>query len=153
VLFLLFQLGSDRYALEANEVVEVLPLVETKRIPRAPTGVAGAFDLRGSPVPVIDLSQMALDRPAQKRLSTRIILVRHPDGAGRQRLLGVIAEKVTETVSRERTDFVSPGVTSATARYLGPVASDERGLIQWVLVNELLTPALREVLFSEVAGR
>jgi CheW-like domain len=36
MLFLVFQLGTDRYAIEAAQVVEVLPLVNAKHIPRAP---------------------------------------------------------------------------------------------------------------------
>ena len=38
MLFLLFQLGNDRYALDASRVVEVLPLVELKHLPLAPRG-------------------------------------------------------------------------------------------------------------------
>jgi chemotaxis-related protein WspB len=44
MLFLVFQLGTDRYAIEAAQVVEVLPLVNAKHIPRAPRGVAGLFN-------------------------------------------------------------------------------------------------------------
>jgi chemotaxis-related protein WspB len=153
MLLLLFELGGDRYALDAADVAEVLPLVSIKRIPRAPVGVAGVFDFRGSPVPAVDLGEMALNRPAAPRLSTRIILVHYPDADGQKRLLGLIAEKVTETVRRERADFVPTGVTSGAARYLGPVTTDPRGLIQRVLVGELLTEPVRRTLFQELGGR
>ena len=33
-MFLLFQLGNDRYVLEASRVVEVLPLLELKKFRR-----------------------------------------------------------------------------------------------------------------------
>ncbi len=36
MLFLLFQLGKDRYVLEAARVIEVLPLMDLKQIPEAP---------------------------------------------------------------------------------------------------------------------
>ena len=36
MLFILFQLGQDCYALDAAQVAEVLPLVLVKKIPRAP---------------------------------------------------------------------------------------------------------------------
>jgi chemotaxis-related protein WspB len=149
MLFLLFQLGDDRYALEATEVVEVLPLVEVNRIPRSPAGVAGVFDFHGTPVPVVDLSFMAFERPSSMRLSTRIILVRQPDASGRERLLGLLAEKVTETISRDAKDFAPSGVTTKEARYLGPLTSDERGFIQRIHVRELLSQSVREVLFQE----
>jgi chemotaxis-related protein WspB len=149
VLFLLFQLGKDRYALDAGQVAEVLPLVSLKQIPQAPPAVAGVFDFRGEPVPVVDLSQVALGHPARSRLSTRIILVRYPDGNGERRLLGLIAERVTETVRRDPSDFVTTGVDLDDAPYLGPVASDARGLIQRVEVDQLLTPAVRDLFFGQ----
>jgi chemotaxis-related protein WspB len=147
--FLLFQLGKDRYVLDVGQVAEVLPLVSLKQIPQTPPAVAGIFDFRGDPVPVIDLSQMAMERPAQRRLSTRIILAHYPDGNGEKHLLGLIAERVTETIRREPSDFVATGVNNDAAPYLGPVATDARGLIQWVQVGQLLTPAVRDLLFKQ----
>lgn len=149
MLFLLFQLGNDHYALDAGQVAEVLPLVSLKQIPLAPPAVAGVFDFRGEPVPVVDLSQLALGRPAHRRLSTRIILAHYSDAHGEPRLLGLIAEKVTETMRRDPSDFVTTGVDLDAAPYLGPVATDARGLIQRVDVDQLLTPPVRELLFSQ----
>jgi len=63
MLFLVFQLGPDRYAIEAAQVVEVLPLVNSKHIPRAPLGVAGVFDYHGTPVPLIDFTELAQGTP------------------------------------------------------------------------------------------
>ena len=40
MLFLLFQLGADRYALPARDVAEVLPLVALKGVPGAQTSGA-----------------------------------------------------------------------------------------------------------------
>jgi chemotaxis-related protein WspB len=148
MLFLLFQLGRDHYAINAAQVAEVLPLVQMKEIPHAPVGVAGVFIFRGAPVPVLDLSILALGRPAHIRLSTRLLLVHYPDAAGTKRLLGLIAEKATETLRRDPLDFVATGVKSDGAPYLGPVASDARGVIQWIEVDKLITPAVREALFS-----
>ena len=54
MLFLLFQLGKERYALEATRVVEVVPLLALKQLPQAPKGVAGIFNYRGRPVPAGD---------------------------------------------------------------------------------------------------
>jgi chemotaxis-related protein WspB len=149
MLFILFQLGRDCYALDAAQVVEVLPLVRMKKIPRAPAGVAGVFTYRGAPVPVLDLSELALGRPAHARLSTRLLLVHFPDATGTKRLLGLIAEKATETLRREPGDFVAAGVRSDGAPYLGPVAHDPRGLIQWIEVDKLLPAPVRAALFEQ----
>ena len=149
MLFLLIQLGKDRYALAASEVVEVLPLLHLKKIPRAPPGVAGAFNHRGAPVPVVDLSELTTGTPSRQRLGTRIILVNFPLESGSRRILGLIAENATGTVRLEPTDFLNVGVTVAETPYLGPVAKDERGLIQWIEVTKLLPEPVRGVLFRE----
>ncbi|HVY72098.1 MAG TPA: chemotaxis protein CheW [Verrucomicrobiae bacterium] len=149
MLFLLFQLGGDRYALEAAQVVEVLPLVSIKRIPRAPAGIAGALNYRGAPVPVIDLNELATGRPAAARLSTRIILVNYIDSGGSRRVLGLIAEQATQMLRRDPGDFASTGIRPENAPYLGPVVADERGMIQWVEVNQLLPDPVQNLLFQE----
>jgi len=149
MLFLLFELGSDRYALDVRQIAEVLPLLGVKQIPQAPEAMTGLFNFRGAPVPLIDLSQLTLGRPAARRLSTRIVLVNYPDETGRTHLLGLIAEKATQTTRHEPSDFVTSGVTSAGVPYLGPVVTDAHGLLQWIDVRTLLPPAFRDLLFKE----
>ena len=149
MLFLVFELARDRYVLDVSQVAEVLPLVDIRQMPQAPPAVAGILNYRGAPVPVIDVSQLTLGRPAERRLSTRIILVHYPDADGQMRLLGLIAERATQTVRHEEKDFVASGVTSDGASYLGPVIADARGLLQWLDVRTLLPPSVRDVLFKQ----
>jgi chemotaxis-related protein WspB len=149
MLFLLFQLGNDRYALQASRVIEVLPLVELKKIPNAPKGVAGIFNYRGRPVPAVDLCELTLGQPASRRLSTRIIIVNHPDDTGRNHPLGLIAEHATEIIQRESGEFVEPGLKLGGAPYLGPVLMDSRGGVQLVYEQRLLTDHVRDLLFCE----
>jgi chemotaxis-related protein WspB len=77
------------------------------------------------------------------------VLVNYPDETGRTHLLGLIAERATQTARHEPSDFVASGVTSAGAPYLGPVVSDALGLLQWIDVRTLLPPAFRDLLFKE----
>jgi chemotaxis-related protein WspB len=149
MLFLVFELARDRYMLDVSQVAEVLPLVGIRQMPQLPPAVAGILNYRGTPVPVIDVSQLTLGRPAERRLSTRIVLVHYPDGVGQTRLLGLIAERATRTVRHEEKDFVASGVTSDGASYLGPVIADARGLLQWLDVRTLLPPSIRDMLFKQ----
>ena len=149
MLFLLFELARDRYVLDVSQVAEVLPLVDIRQMPQAPTAVAGILNYRGTPVPVIDVSQLTLGRPAERRLSTRIVLVHYPGADGQTRLLGLIAERATQTVRREETDFVASGITNEGAPYLGPVAADARGLLQWLDVRTLLPASVRDLLLGQ----
>src|SRR5262245_1715017 len=110
MLFLVFHIGNDRYALEARRVVEVVPLLGLKKVPQAPAAFAGIFNYRGRPVPAIDLCQLTLGQPALERLSTRIVVVHYTDSAGEQRLLGLVAERTTDTLRLDPRDFVDAGV-------------------------------------------
>ncbi|MCU0782605.1 MAG: chemotaxis protein CheW [Verrucomicrobia bacterium] len=160
MLFLLFQIGNDRYALEASHAVEVIPLLALKNIPHAPRGVAGIFNYRGQPVTALDLCELTLGRPACERLSTRIIVVRYsrepnppptPDPRP-STLLGIIAEHATEMMRRDERDFVDSGVKVGSAPYLGPVLMDDKGAIQLLHAEHLLADGVRELLFAGTPG-
>jgi chemotaxis-related protein WspB len=147
VLFLVFKLGTDRYALEASQITEVLPVIDIRSVPHSPEGVAGFFDFRGVPVPVLDLSTLVLGRASDRCLSTRLVIVGYPDAAGERRSLGLIAEKATRTVDVPAADFLDSGIAHDRAWYLGPVASDAEGLLQWIDVSQLLPVPVRDALF------
>jgi chemotaxis-related protein WspB len=83
-------------------------------------------------------------------LSTRIILVKYPLEVQHPHALGLIAEHATNMMQRSIQDFIETGVESDEARYLGRVANDAEGLIQWIEVERLLTPEIRDVLFREM---
>lgn len=151
MLFLLFQVGQDRFALEASHVVEIIPLLKLKRIPQAPRSVAGLFNFRGRPVPAVDLCELTANRSSEELLSTRIIVVEYPDAAGDRHLLGLIAEQATNVVRKEPRDFTDPNVRINTAPYLGPVIMDGQGSIQWIHEQRLLSDTVRDTLFAEMA--
>jgi len=148
MLLLVFQLAAHRFALDTQKVVEVLPRVQVRPLPQAPTGVAGVFNYHGAPVPLIDLAALALGQSSRPRMSTRIILVNYEDGADAH-LLGLLAEKTTDTIRRAEADFVDAGVAVDSAPYLGPVTNDERGMIQRVEIKQLLTESVRAILFRQ----
>jgi len=151
VLFLVFQLDAERYALDAATVAAVLPRVELRRLPQAHPAVAGVFDYRGEVVPVIDLCALALQRPARDAMSTRIVLADYLDRNGGARRLGLLAERVVDTVRLAPEAFAPSGVEQPQARYLGPVARDAHGLLQRIGVRELLPEAVHELLFAQAA--
>lgn len=152
MLFLMFHVGGDRYVLDVEQIEQVLPLMDAKGLPGAPPGVVGVINYRGAPVPLIDLSQLALGRPSTLVMSTRIILVRYPAEGEEAHRLAICAERVVETIQREAADFVATGVEAGTPDYLGPVASDADGLIQWIRAEALLTDEIRSILFRQAGA-
>lgn len=151
MLILQFRMGEDTYALDSRQVVRVLPAARLKRLPGAPPGVAGLLNFEGAPVPVLDLSELALGRPAAEHLSTRIILTELAGQGEERRLLGLLAEDATNTMHCDAADFTAAGVTCQGARYLGPVASLGGRLVQRLELERLLTTEVYEALAQECA--
>lgn len=153
MLLLVFRVHASRYAIETRQMVEILPLVTLQDVPGAPRGVAGIFNYRGTPVPVIDLSDLLIGEPSGRRLSTRLIVANYPLASGGTRLLGLIAEHATETLRRSPDDAVPSGIVNDAAPYLGPVLPEPDGLVQLIDVSALLPPPVQRMLFVEDAGR
>jgi len=148
MLFLIFQIAGSRYGLDARELVEVLPLLNLTKIPKVPRAIAGVFNYHGTLVPAVDLSELMLERPAQNLLSTRLIVANFAGCGAVPRLLGLIAERAGAVLHLQATQFRKAGVSNVDAPYLGPVAFDESGLIQWVDVNRLLPATVQTLLFE-----
>lgn len=129
--------------------MEVLPLVTLKRLPQAPSVVAGVFNYRGSTVPVVDLSQLTVGRPAAERLSTRIIIVKCARPQGDAGLLGLIAEEATGLLQAPPGALKSESLRICGAPYLGPVLMDKLGPIQLIDEQHLLAEPVRDRLFSD----
>lgn len=150
MLFLLFQLGPTRYALDTAAVLEIVPPVPLRPVPGSPIGVAGLLDYHAAPVPVLDLCALTTGEPAQTRFSTRLILVRTPDSPGgteaHPALLGLLAERATTLLRRQPAEWTSSGLRVPNAPFLGTVTADETGFIHRVTVEGLLTGPVRALL-------
>jgi len=101
-LLLLFETGTGRFALDAGEVVEIIPFLTLKKIPAAAPSVAGVINYHSEAVPVLDLCILTEGVPCREVYSTRIILVRYPLDDGRRKLVGLVAEKVTDVIRSEQ---------------------------------------------------
>lgn len=137
MLFLLFRIGSGGYALDASQIVEIIPLVDLTAMRQSPPAVSGLCEYRGRFVPVIDLCVLELDRQAYRRLSTRIIVVRHP--ADNMAPIGLIAENVTEMLRLDPAAF-------------SPFAQGPHGFIQRIELKDLLPATLLTVLGPELVS-
>ncbi len=148
-LFLLFRIAQERFALDALEVAEVLPLLPLKPVAHAPAWVAGVFAHRGRVVPVLDVSALSFGAAAVRRTSTRLVLVHYPhEQAGPEARLGLIVEHASETLRCDPGGFKPLGVHNRATPYLGPVLEDSQGLLQWLRVQDLLEPSVRDLLFA-----
>ena len=146
MLMLLFYVGNDLYALDSAQVVEVIPRVSLRKIHHAPDYVAGLFNYRGAIVPVIDLCHLIQGNPSRSHLSTRIIMVRYVGKDNAQHCLGLMAERVTETLDKPDTELVNSGIQMDDAPYLGEMIMDEKGMIQRIRLEYLLSDSQQNYL-------
>ena len=148
MLLITFKAGQLQYALEAHKIIEIVPLAILRAYVGAPAYIAGLFNFRGAPVPVVDLGRLTGGTPCAAHLSTRIILVPYTAQDGRQRAIGLMAESVTETMDKQASDFTASGLATPETPYLGPVAMSASGVIQQVVIEHLLPKELEGMLFA-----
>jgi len=137
MLMLLFHVGQDRYACSCEHILEIIPHIEIKPLPRMPPYVAGSVIYGGKPLPVIDWSTIIRDTPSQNSFHTRIIIFRMK----REEKVfefGLMAELVTKTLTIQESAFVESGVKADKTPYLGGVLTDEKGSIQFVEEDRLV---------------
>jgi len=149
MLFVLFVANEETYAVEAKLVIKVIPAVRLRHIPGSPDYVAGLFRYKGEVVPVLDLSRLLGEPGSTECLGTRILLVRYRGHAQSERILGLMAEKVIQTVRRDEADFDQTGVVSTIAPFLGKIACDPERMIQRIMIDRLFPQGLEAVLFPE----
>ena len=138
VLLLLFSAGGPLYAMESKDVVEVIPRVSLRPAVNLPGYVSGLFNYRGVVVPVIDLCFLIQNRPSGQNLSSRIIMVTSTDKSGKEHYIGLLAEGVTDTISRPLNAFHETGLDSGSKSFLGGMTLDERGMVQILHLQVLL---------------
>ncbi|TCK18898.1 chemotaxis-related protein WspB [Thiogranum longum] len=152
MLMLLFQLGNSRYAIPAHEVVEIASMVELDPLPMTPGYIAGLFNYRGQHVPVMDLCQLLNKRACSNLITTRMILVNFPLTNGGTRILGLLAERVTETLRIDEQDFTDTGISIPEAPFIGRAAHSDQGLVQQLSITELVPADVQSQLYSSGAA-
>ena len=137
MLMLLFYVGKNLYAIESSRVVEVIPRVSYREVNHVPEYVSGLFNYRGAIVPVIDLCRLIRGTPSRGYLSTRVMMVSYPRKDNTLQYLGLMAERVIETVNKPESDFMDSGIQVSEAPYLGGLIMDKKGMIQRLHLERL----------------
>ena len=93
---LIFEVSGGGYALPVTSVVEILPLMEPVAVPGWPEYGLGIFELRGEPLPLMDV-RAALGRAGRPPSPSQLVLVIEALG----RRCGVVVDAVHDVASRE----------------------------------------------------
>jgi chemotaxis-related protein WspB len=149
MLHLLFSMGSDLFALPANEIEKVLPLPELQALTPAPEFVAGLLRYRGELIPVLDVNLLQGGTPCRRVVSTRIILV----GSSRDSRLGLMVEQALEMLDLGEPQSLARELIRDSHGLLQPTVYDTAlGLVRGIHWRALLTPELRALAGPETEG-
>jgi chemotaxis-related protein WspB len=139
LLILLFYAGNDLYSIDSSYIVEVIPRVNLRKVHHVPEYVAGLFNYRGVILPVIDLCHLIQGTPSRSYLSTRIVIVKYSGQNESLQYLGLMAERVTETLSVSTTDIRASSIRVEEAPYLSGTIVDENRIIQCIQLEKLFS--------------
>ncbi len=140
VRLLVFRVGTLTCATEAEAVREILPRLETTRIPGAPPAVAGLVNVRGTLITVVEgWRALKQPEPSAEAGGTTVLL----EVNGGRRLLGFTVDEVVDLLSVEPGALEQrqalPGLDPILVRAVGRRA----GRLFVVLdTDALLTPIL-----------
>jgi len=148
MLMLLFYVENDLYALDTSQVIEIVPKIILRSVRNVPEYFAGLFSYRGTIVPVIDLSYLIQGKPSRSYLSTRIIMVNYRGNDNNKRFLGLMAERVTETLKKPDSELVETGNRIEEASYLGEIIIDDGRMIQQIRLEHLLSDSQHKYLLA-----
>jgi purine-binding chemotaxis protein CheW len=134
--FLTFSLGTQRYAISIDEVVEVAAMVEVTKVAGMPPQVLGVVNRHGSVLPVLDLRPMFRQSTTRITSSTLFIV-----GVYMGRYAGLVVDEVhqVEYLSLEQ---VSPAKMGET--YIRAIVPHGGQLVQIITLPPLLARVLPE---------
>ncbi|HLO51150.1 MAG TPA: chemotaxis protein CheW [Kamptonema sp.] len=149
MLMLLFYVGENLYALDSSQVVEVIPRVILRKAHQMPDYIAGMFKYRSAIVPVIDLCHLIQGQPSCSYLSTRIIMVNYFAKDNAKRCIGLMAERVTETLNKPDSELIDTAThLNESPGYLGEMIMDDKGMIQRIRLEYLLSDPQHQYLLA-----
>ncbi|MDQ6801636.1 MAG: chemotaxis protein CheW [Acidobacteriota bacterium] len=97
VELLTFTLGDERYAIEIDDIAEIIGAQASTRIPNVDAGIVGVISVRGAIVTLVDVRSRLKQPPRDPSKDSRIIVVRQ--GAG---LIGFEVDRVLRPRKIER---------------------------------------------------
>lgn len=129
--FLTFSLGTQRYALPIEDVVEVAAMVELVQVAGATPELLGLANRHGQVLPVLDLRPIMRQGRSQISASTLFVVAAHGD-----QYVGLVVDEVQQVVYFNMTQLVH---ASTREKYIRGIIPYEDQLIQVIALPPLLT--------------
>ena len=139
--YLTFLLGNELFALDISKVREIVDEKDITKIPRMPTYLRGVINLRGHPVPVIDLRSSFGMSETQMGVNTCVIIT-ELELEGESIHIGALADEVQEVmeIGPERIDPPPHMGTAIDANYIKGMAKLNDQFIMVLDIDRIFTP-------------
>lgn len=112
---LVFKLAGEEYSFILEDVKEILKKQHITSVPLAPSSVLGITSLRGTVMPVIDLSRKLLGVPSKNDRKSRILIMEGKEGT-----IGCMVEEVegVQRCSREQKKEIPENMTDKERAFI-----------------------------------
>lgn len=131
-----FKLGDEEYGVEIMQVQEIIRVMETTRVPKAPNYIRGVINLRGKVIPVIDLKKRFSLAESEVDDQTRIMVVEVQEYT-----VGMIVDCVSEVLrlSSDSIEPTPPAFSNLSNDYIRGVGKLEDRLLILLDLDKTLT--------------
>ncbi|MFY0544260.1 chemotaxis protein CheW [Brevibacillus sp. H7] len=119
----IFRIGSEEYGISVTDVVSIEKARETTPVPESSPYLLGMIDLRGTVIPIIDLSKIFGGAPIAITESTRYIVAQVED-----QVVGFAVDAATDIIDVPGTMIQKPAIVQSTFIY-GIAKLEERMIV------------------------
>ncbi|MEW6563528.1 MAG: chemotaxis protein CheW [Pseudomonadota bacterium] len=113
--FLTFVLGGEMFAIGILNIKEIIEYGQLTSVPMMPGFIRGVINLRGSVVPVVDLSARFGRRPSEITRRTCIVII-ETESEGERQDIGVVVDSVSEVLEIPASEIEPPPAFGAKVR-------------------------------------
>ena len=141
--FLTFELAGESYGVEILKVQEIRGWEPIRQIPKTPSFIKGALNLRGAIVPIIDLRErFGMGRVEYSPFTVVIIVSIKPDSDDHSVIMGIVADAVSDVLDVKSTDIKkAPDLGSKIDMcYMRGMYMGKQGMVMLLDVEKLLNP-------------
>lgn len=150
--YLTFNLGAELYAVNVEQVNEVLEMMPISKIPKMPEFMRGVINVRGAVVPVVDLRRKFELPDADFTVDTCIIVTEIGEGEEKLRI-GIIVDNAREVI-RFSQDELEPcpkiGTDSSYGDFIENMGKYQDDFVMILNINRVFSETDMEKLGAEV---
>ena len=114
--YLTFLLGGDMFAIGILNIKEIIEYGNLTEVPMMPSFIRGVINLRGSVVPVVDLSARFGRNRTEVSRRTCIVIIEVDGGEDSKLDIGVMVDSVSEVLEIPRSEIEPPPAFGAKIR-------------------------------------